>query len=178
MKNSRTNPDLDVLFTRKEALNTKLAQAKNDEKLDTVNEIELEIEDTNEKISQICAKNNKKIVEDYLEHVSDGVDGFGHQKVWKMKKILAPKNTFETPTAKKDDQGNLITDLKNLENLYLNTYINRLRPNQVQPHPASPAAKRLSLPTSPSASKRKENSRLDIETFRKSVTIFKKQQGS
>ena len=134
MKKSKTNPDLDVLFTIKEALNTKLAQAKNDEKLDTVNEIELEIEDTNEKISQICAKNNKKIVEDYLEHASDGVDGFGHQKVWKMKKILAPKNTFETPTAKKDDQGNLITDLKNLENLYLNTYINRLRPNQVQPH--------------------------------------------
>ena len=130
----KADPNLNALFTTKETLTAKLAQARNDDKIDTVNIIEEEIENTNEKISQICAENNKKIVEDYLEHASDGVDGFGHQKVWKMKKLLAPKNTFEPPTAKKDAQGNLITDLKNLENLYLHTYLNRLQPNQVEPH--------------------------------------------
>ena len=122
----KADPNLNALFTTKETLTAKLAQARNDDKIDTVNIIEEEIENTNEKISKICAENNKKIVEDYLEHASDGVDGFGHQKVWKMKKLLAPKNTFEPPTAKKDAQGNLITDLKNLENLYLHTYLKRL----------------------------------------------------
>ena len=39
---------------------------------------------------------------------------------------MAPKNTFEPPTA--------ISDLDNLENLYLRTYIDRLKPNEIEPH--------------------------------------------
>ena len=53
-----------------------------------------------------------------MKHASDGIDGFGHQKTWKMKKMLAPKNTLDTPSAKKDSNDTLITDLNNLENLY------------------------------------------------------------
>ena len=50
-----------------------------------------------------------------------------------MKKILAPKNTLEPPTAKLDSSGNLITDLDNLEDLYLQTYVDRLKPNEIEP---------------------------------------------
>ena len=50
-----------------------------------------------------------------------------------MKKILAPKNTIEPPAAKQDLSGNLITDLDNLEDLYVKTYIERLKPNKIEP---------------------------------------------
>ena len=50
-----------------------------------------------------------------------------------MKKKLSPKNTVEPPMAKKDAKGNLITDKKLLENLYMDTYIKRLKPNKIVP---------------------------------------------
>ena len=44
------------------------------------------------------------------------------------------ENTFEGPSTKKDSEGNLITDLANLEKLYLDTYVERLQPNKIEPH--------------------------------------------
>ena len=41
------------------------------------------------------------------------------------------ENTFEGPSTKKDSEGNLITDLANLEKLYLDTYVERLQPNKI-----------------------------------------------
>ena len=42
------------------------------------------IEDIANKISEICANKNKQIVEEFLQQTSDGLEGFGHQKVWKI----------------------------------------------------------------------------------------------
>ena len=47
------------------------------------------------------------------------------------KRSLAPKNTFDPPAAKLDTNGNLISDLKNLESLYLEMYVQRLKPNKM-----------------------------------------------
>ena len=55
----------------------------NDDQNDEADEITDQIESINNRISQMCADKNKKTVEDFLEHASDGIDGFGHQKVWK-----------------------------------------------------------------------------------------------
>ena len=52
-------------------------------------------------------------------------------KTWKLKKRLAPKNTIDPPAAKKDKFGNLVTDKDGLEALYLETYIDRLKPNKI-----------------------------------------------
>jgi hypothetical protein len=48
-----------------------------------------------------------------------------------LKKKLAPKNTIDPPAAKIDKFGNLVTDKKGLEELYLETYKDRLKPNEI-----------------------------------------------
>ena len=84
-----------------------------------------------EEIAQICCDKNKRIVEEYLGNQDDAIEGFSQPKTWKLKKKLAPKNTFDPPAAKKDQSGNLVTDKKGLEDLYLETYKNRLQPNKI-----------------------------------------------
>ena len=44
---------------------------------------------------------------------------------------LAQKTPVEPPMAKKDSHGNLLSDKSQLENLYLDTYVNRLTPNKM-----------------------------------------------
>ena len=51
----------------------------------------------------------------------------GRQKMWKLLKKKYPKNTPIIPVGKKDRYGNLITNHEGLKNLYLDTYIHRLR---------------------------------------------------
>ena len=63
----------------------------------------------------------------------DPLDGFNQSGTWALKKKLAPKNAEDPPMAKKDTFGNLITDKKQLEKLYLETYIKRLKPNLITP---------------------------------------------
>ena len=104
---------------------------KNNEDLDKCEQLDNKLEEVNGKISDLCSETNKRIVEDFLKHTSDGIDGFSQPKVWKMKKSLAPKNTFDPPAAKLDTNGNLISDLRNLEALYLETYVQRLKPNKM-----------------------------------------------
>ena len=48
-----------------------------------------------------------------------------------MKKKLAPKNSEDTPSAKIGFEGELVSEKLKLEKLYLETYIDRLRPNPV-----------------------------------------------
>ena len=45
--------------------------------------------------------------------------------------VLSIKNTVDHPTAKKDSCGNLITNRRDLESLYLRTYETRLKPNEI-----------------------------------------------
>ena len=112
LSKNKSNTKLDNLFNSKQKLKMRLAEAENMEDVKMTMEINDEIEIIDNKIGDICADGNKKVVEDFLKHAGDGIDGFGHQKVWKMKKVLAPKNTLEPPTAKKDSNENLISDIK------------------------------------------------------------------
>ena len=124
----KDNPELDKLFQKKEDLKTYLAvNEKDDEFVSKEEELETVIED----IGNICAKRNKDIVEEYLGNVDDGLDGFNQAKTWTLKKKLSPKNSEDPPMAKKDPQGNLITDKTLLEKLYLDTYKDRLKPNNI-----------------------------------------------
>ena len=46
---------------------------------------------------------------------------------------LQDKTCCATTMAKKDPKGNLVTDKSMLENLYLETYVERLEPNDMAP---------------------------------------------
>ena len=95
--------------------------------------VKKELEDVEQKIGDMCAERNRVTVEEYLAPYNDADDGLLPIHTWALKKQLAPKNTVEPPTAKIDAHGSLITDKVMLENLYLETYVSRLKPNSVTP---------------------------------------------
>lgn len=99
--------------------------------MDEVLELNDELENVTEEISQICAEKNKDLVNEYLGRNNDVIEGYSQAKTWSLKKKLCPKNSTEAPSAKKDDEGNLVTDREALSKLYSETYINRLKPNPV-----------------------------------------------
>ena len=90
-----------------------------------------DLNDVQEEIAKMCSEANRKIVEGYLGAWNDGIEGFSQPKTWKLRKKLAPKNTFDPPAAKKDKAGNMVTDKEGLETLYVDTYKERLKPNTI-----------------------------------------------
>ena len=70
----------------------------------------------------ICASKNKDIVDEYLGKTKDTSEGFNQVKTWSLKKKLAPKNVIDTPAAKLNEEGKLVTDKSELDELYLKTY--------------------------------------------------------
>ena len=94
--------------------------------------VENNLEKVNESISAILSDRNKKFVNDFMEKDEDGLDGKNQAKLWKLRNKLCPKNNQDKPSAKKDPSGNLITDREALEELYLNTYVERLKPNPIE----------------------------------------------
>ena len=131
LKKVMKDKELEKLFEKKEELKTFLSLNENShsEYYDKQEELDNVIEDIAEK----CAKKNSDLVKKYLGDKDDGLAGFNQAKTWALKKKLSPKNTEEPPAAKKDAKGNLITDRKLLENLYMDTYVERLKPNDIFP---------------------------------------------
>ena len=129
IKNNKISPKLEKLFQEKERLKSKLAEIENENYNVTKVKLHKELEEVNEDIAKICAEKNKNLVNEYLGRTEDVIEGYGQAKTWALKKKLCPKNTFEVPAAKKDENGKLITDRIALENLYSKTYIKRLKPN-------------------------------------------------
>ena len=62
----------------------------------------------------------------------NSIEGFHQARTWALKKKLSPKNSIDPPAAKKDENGELVANKSQLENLYLNTYKNRLKPNPIK----------------------------------------------
>ena len=89
------------------------------------------LEIISEQISELCADKNKKIVEDFIGDYDASLEGFNQIKTWSLKKRLAPKNVIAPSAAKKNSEGTLVTGKTELENLYLETYAARLKPNQI-----------------------------------------------
>ena len=131
IKKEKIDPELEALFERKENLNTFLTLHDEDE--DGFEKNRENLESVLEEIAEICAKKNKDTVREYIGQADDGLEGFNQAKTWTLNKKLSPKNTEDPPMAKKDANGALITDKKMLEKLYLETYVDRLKPNEITP---------------------------------------------
>ena len=59
--------------------------------------------------------------------VEDTIGGDKRKKMWKVLKKHYPKISPSIPVGKKDQRGNIITNHEGLKQLYLQTYVNRLR---------------------------------------------------
>ena len=127
------NPDyIEQLLDRKDQLNIERNNAFQNEDAVKIDDLDKEIFDINDIISSTCAEKNAKIIDDFLKHAGDGIDGYSQPKTWKMLNVLAPKKCLEAPAAKLDSNGNLVSDLHSLQTLYIDTYKTRLKPNNMK----------------------------------------------
>ena len=66
------------------------------------------------------------------EFLTDPNDGVNQAKMWKVKQNLIPKNCQEPPTAKRDKNGNLLRGKNQIKNILVDTYKERLSPNEME----------------------------------------------
>ena len=101
---------------------------------DISQEIKSGLED---KIRTIDEELSKEISEEYAQEVLEtieslggdrqAINGSGRKSLWQMLKKKYPKSASEIPLGKKDKFGNMVTSHFGLKNLYLKTYLHRLR---------------------------------------------------
>ena len=90
IKKQKTNPILEKLFSEKEKIRTQISELESDENicenLDGLLNLDEKYEAVIEKISNICAMKNKKIVDEYLGKTEDTMEGYKQIKAWNMVK--------------------------------------------------------------------------------------------
>ena len=84
------------------------------------------VEQIDEMISKKSAERNVKIIHEQLGNLMDTEGKFSNVGMWKIRSKLFPQ-VSEPPIAKKDSEGNLITGVEPLKQLYSDTYKQRLR---------------------------------------------------
>ena len=82
-------------------------------------------------ICQLTSEKSATIVKEQVGHLDSISGNFCQSGMWKVKRKIYPTVT-EPPTAKLDTAGNLITAAEPLKNLYLRTYVHRLRQRQIK----------------------------------------------
>ena len=97
---------------------------------DVKQEIEAKLEAIEEEIGdEISEEYGKEILETIKSLGGDhqAINGSGRNALWKMLKTRYPKIEPVIPVGKRDKSGNLVTSHTALKDLYLNTYLHRLR---------------------------------------------------
>ena len=93
--------------------------------------IEKHIQDLDQKIMKLSATKNARIINDHLSQFQTPEGSFSQTGLWKVKRKLLPRKT-DPPMAKKDAEGNLITGTEALKNLYIQTYSDRLKHQEMK----------------------------------------------
>ena len=96
----------------------------NDNEKDTVQD---DITDVENKVCDLVADQNFTKVVDNFKNLSNPTGSFHAQGMWKLKRKVFPKNKESLPFAKRDCDGRIITSQSMLKDLYLDTFVHRLR---------------------------------------------------
>ena len=110
----------------------KLKTKVNDDKIDEITKklVQDRIEQIETNIANEIIEENRKVIMDTSENLNgekDNLGGAGQKQMWKILKKKYPKTSPDVPVGKKDKSGNLITNHKGSKQLYLETYMHRLR---------------------------------------------------
>ena len=89
------------------------------------------VEDLEDEIGNDISDKNAAKVKDYISKISTSEGNFSQTALWKLKNKLCPRPS-DPPMAKKDAYGNLITAPSSLKELYVATYIHRLRHRKIK----------------------------------------------
>ena len=93
--------------------------------------IEKHIQNLDKKIMKLSATKNARIINDHLSQFQTPEGSFSQTGLWKVKRKLLSRQT-DPPMAKKDAEGNLITGIEALQNLYIQTYSDRLKHQEMK----------------------------------------------
>ena len=121
--------------TEKDKLLYERVELKKEAKLTSISEemkikIEVRISQIEEEISEQISQ---KYVEEILETLKklggdeQNLNGSGRRALWEVLKRKYPKCSPSVPVGKKDKAGNIVTNHEGLKDLYLKTYLHRLR---------------------------------------------------
>ena len=125
----------------KEEILLERVELKKRASLDSITEdMRMKIEERISQIEQeigneISERYHKEIIETLKEFGGDdhNLNGSERKKLWEMLKRKFPKCSPSVPVGKKDQAGNLISNHDGLKDLYLQTYIHRLRNRPIKP---------------------------------------------
>ena len=111
------------LLKQKNELKQKNKLSEKDENQDILDEIE----DIEKKLAELVAKQNSEKVKKNFGSLSSHDSNLNVNGMWALKKRIFPKNPPNLPEAKKDINGKIITSHKDYKNLYLDSFVHRLR---------------------------------------------------
>ena len=120
IKQTKRNKEIEKLFNTRRILRPK--KDDHSKKL---------LEDVDNKLSELCAKDNLDIINKACEGLSCENGGVNAGKLWQLKKKLRGI-VNQPPTAMLDQYGNLVTNYEELSELTLKTYIDRLKALEIR----------------------------------------------
>ena len=112
------------LFDQKVQLNKEIKSLKNMKICLNMKELQDKLLSVESRIANYSSARNVKILSSHIEDLSEKNGKFNITKMWKLRKKLCPKS-LEKPSAKINEKGKLVTQKKELKELYKNTYISR-----------------------------------------------------
>ena len=84
-------------------------------------------------VSKLVAEDNRNRVYENFKSLSNQDGNLNNNNMWNIKRKVFPKNKETLPFAKKDCDGNLISSHSQLKDLYIDTFVHRLRPRPMKP---------------------------------------------
>ena len=127
---SKQNKDKNVhnLLEEKTQILKEIQRAKNSPISLNIMELQRKLKEVESMVASYSETRNLNKMSKHIEALT--VQGkFNNTQMWKLRRKLCPKNV-EKPSAKLNEKGKLITEKKQLLNLYKQTYIQRLSHRQ------------------------------------------------
>ena len=113
-------------------INIKKAGSPEKEDTKRFQEFEHKLAKIEENIADVQAERNFRVIKEKVEHLIDNTDNLNTVKMWELKKKLGA-NKKDVPVAKKNTDGKLVSNSKQLKELYKNTYKKRMEHKEMKP---------------------------------------------
>jgi hypothetical protein len=90
-------------------------------------------QDVDEEITEEIYKRNRRLIIEQTGEMSDASGNMTRLKMWKVKQRVCPNKGSSFPVAKLDEEGNLVCNRAQLQQLYVRVYKDRLRHRIARP---------------------------------------------
>ena len=87
----------------------------------------LEMNESDRLIADQIYEKNRSLIIEQISEMTDSSTNLSRVKMWKIRQKVCPRYETDSPVAKIDSSGNLISNHDELKTLYVNTYQHRLR---------------------------------------------------